>query len=57
MVLLGFVPGVSNPCLFYHPQRDLRVLVHGDDFIGLGALPELQWTNRELAKHSECVVR
>ena len=47
----GFIPGVTNPCSFHHPQRELRVLVHGDDFVGLGSLPELQLMNHWLAKH------
>ena len=29
----GFVQGVYNPCLYYHPTWNIRTLVHGDDFI------------------------
>ena len=29
----GFMQGASNPALMYHPQRDIRFLVHGDDFM------------------------
>jgi len=28
----GFVTGVSNPCVMYHPERGVRAVVHGDDF-------------------------
>ena len=33
---LGFVRGTASPCLFWHPGRELRVVVHGDDFAILG---------------------
>ena len=26
---IGFVPGRGHPAVFHHPQRDMRVLVHG----------------------------
>ena len=32
----GFVQGVYNPCLYYHPTWNIRTLVHGDDFISTG---------------------
>ena len=33
---LGFKQGKSSPCLFYHEAKDLRVVVHGDDFTFIG---------------------
>ena len=32
----GFEQGISSPTVFLHRGRDLRVLVHGDDFFALG---------------------
>ena len=32
----GFVVGAYNVSTFYHRQRGLRVMVHGDDFISTG---------------------
>ena len=32
----GFVRGVTSPCVFLNEARDLRVVVHGDDFTILG---------------------
>ena len=32
MKALGFRRGKSNPCVFHHPERDVRCVVHGDDF-------------------------
>ena len=25
-----------NPCLFYHAELDVSVIVHGDDFVAVG---------------------
>ena len=38
---MGFRRGVSSPCTFYHEERDLRVMVHGDDFTVLGTDEQL----------------
>ena len=32
---LGFHPGLSSPCVFYRPGRDIETVVHGDDFTSL----------------------
>ena len=32
----GHKRGKSNASVFYHPQHDVRVMVHGDDFLALG---------------------
>ena len=45
---LGFTRGLTSPCLFYHPGRNLRVLAHGDDFVSLGAPADLYQFRREL---------
>ena len=42
----GFVQGVSNPCLFIHPERRIRVWVHGDDFVMLGVHEDLMWAEK-----------
>ena len=57
MTQLGFVRGRSNSCLYFHPSREIRVEVHGDDFTGLGAKPELEWFSAELGKHWTVEVR
>ena len=33
MATLGFSIGKASPVLFCHPQRSLKCLVHGDDFV------------------------
>ncbi len=47
---IGFKQGKSSPCLFHHPEKDLRVVVHGDDFTILGVDPALKWNTKELQK-------
>jgi hypothetical protein len=32
----GFVRGVAAPTVFYHPEWDVRIVVHGDDFTTTG---------------------
>ena len=36
MVRIGFTRGKYNPCLYFHPQRNLRTFLHGDDFATVG---------------------
>ncbi len=56
---LGFKQGKSPPCLFYHPGRDLRVVVHGDDFTFtfMGEDSGLKWITQEPQKVYELKVR
>ena len=32
----GYVQGKANPCLFYHAELNVSVMVHGDDFVAVG---------------------
>ena len=38
---IGFVPGCWRPAVFRHPERDMRVLVHGDDYLTRGHVGDL----------------
>ena len=40
---LGFDRGMASPCAFYHRERNLRVVVHGDDFTFCGLEEDLFW--------------
>ena len=37
----GYVQGRANGCLFHHPNKDVSILVHGDDFVAVGNDVEL----------------
>ncbi len=54
---LGFVQGLSSPCVFRHPERQLMVSVHGDDFTTAGACNDLDWFEDNLQEHYECTVQ
>ena len=38
---LGITQGRAQPCAFYHAERDLRTIVHGDDFTTADAAEQL----------------
>ena len=40
---MGFVTGVSNPCVFHHVERELSIVIHGDDFTTLGTDENIDW--------------
>ena len=50
MVSLGFRKGRSSPCIFWHPLRDLRTNLHGDNFVSLGTRLDVDWLFSELGK-------
>ena len=39
----GYKSGEASPCVFYHTQKNVRIVVHGDDFTVLGAVKDLDW--------------
>merc|ERR1712005_42236 len=32
MESIGFKRGIASPCVVYHPERNIRCVIHGDDF-------------------------
>lgn len=50
MESVGFRMGVSTPCVFFHGGRDMRVVLHGDDFTILGKDTQLDWFRGEMKK-------
>ena len=55
--VLGFEQGMSSPCLFKHPVRQLVCSVHGDDFTTTGAKNDLDWFEGMIQEHYECTVQ
>lgn len=49
----GFVSGMYNPCMFYHPGSGIRRLVHGDDFVCVGDSDSLEELTGKLKKGSK----
>ena len=46
----GFVTGLATACTFFHKEKNMRVVVHGDDFIIKGAECDLRWVAATLRK-------
>ena len=53
MESIGFVKGKSSPCTFYNQKRELRCVVHGDDFTTVGSKKDLDWFKKELENKYE----
>ncbi len=43
LVEAGFRRGIASGCIFHHAERDLRVVVYGDDFTIVGACSDITW--------------
>ena len=50
MTRIGFVCGKSSPCIFWHAEKGIRAVVHGDDFTIMGQRDELDWFRAEMRK-------
>ena len=50
---IGFERGVGHPCVFWHPTRKIKTLVHGDDYVSAGSHEAMAWLERELEKAHE----
>ena len=46
---IGFTQGKSSPCTFHHGAKNLRLVVHGDDFTILGPVKSLDWFRVQIA--------
>ena len=48
LVEAGFQRGHAFPCTFYHKERGIRTLVHGDDYVSVGPPKQLKWLEEQL---------
>ena len=44
----GYERGKYNPCLYWHPKRKVKTLVHGDDFVSVGSRSAVKGVNQML---------
>ena len=49
LIALGFRRGVASPCVFFNKSRELRIVVHGDDFTVLGTEKALDWFRQAIS--------
>ena len=54
---VGFVRGSATPVAFWHPERDLLCIVHGDDFTFSGDEGDLRWIAEKMKQWFELKVR
>ena len=45
---LGFAKGKASTCCFYNDSRQIRNMVHGDDFVAVGREKDLLWMKSQL---------
>ena len=50
LIEMGFQQGRSNACLYFHPDRNIRLLVHVDDFAYIGHACDINWFVGEMKK-------
>ena len=48
LLAAGFIRGIANPCLFRHATKDISLVVHGDDFMGVGTDADLSEVRKML---------
>ena len=53
---LGLLHGEDTPRAFHHPTRNVRLFVHGGDYVTNGRDSQLQWFAKEMEKAYECQV-
>ena len=53
MIDVGFMQGKASLCVFWHRQRDMTSLVHGDEFVSSGGRTELEWLCKSLKEKFE----
>ncbi len=47
---IGFIRGVYNACTYYHEEKQIRTIVHGDDFVQVGNAEQLDWLEKQMDK-------
>ena len=52
----GFTRGTASPCHFYHPGKDIWLLVHGDDFVAVARQAMRDYTKQILSDAYEVKV-
>lgn len=57
MTDIGFMKGQSTPFILFHPERNIRVAVHGDDFTVQAYESELDWFRRHISQIYEVKFR
>jgi len=54
---IGFRRGQSTPCIFWHKEKGIRAVIHGDDFTLLGNEVALDWFRERIKAKFEVKFR
>ena len=54
---VSFQVGKAPLCMLYHAEKDIRVVVHGDDFTVLGTPQNLDWFRDRISSRFEVKFR
>ena len=57
MESIGFRRGQSTPCIFWHVEKGIRAVIHGDDFTLLGNEASLDWFRERIQEKFEVKFR
>ena len=57
MMNIGFQQGRASPCVFWHPEKGIRAVIHGDDFTMLGHQGSLDWFRNKIQERYEVKFR
>ena len=47
---IGCIRGKGHPSVFWHPDKEIRTLAHGNDYVSAGDESAMTWLETELAK-------
>ncbi len=50
---LGFRIGRYNVSTYYHEEKNLKMMLHGDDFATVGGVEEIQWLRKKMEERFE----
>ena len=53
LLSLGFEQGRASRCNFQHKSRDIRLTVHGDDFLVVADAEQLEWLDVKLRQQND----
>jgi len=53
----GFKRGIASPCVFWNEEKNIRAVIHGDDFTMLGWEKDLDWFRKQIVKTFEVKMR
>ncbi len=51
---IGCERSAVDPCVFYHPEKDILSESHGDDTVGVGKLSNIRWFEGEVTTRFDC---